>query len=124
MQYSDIEMKCGMPLPLNSAFEGIFYTPVEDLHGMKSAAALSVNKAAREKKQEGPTVTVAPTGLEAPDCSYQASFNRLMKQPAFNVLVGKVNMNPFKGVAGIQDKIKKMIEAEMRMCERMSFTRP
>ncbi|MEP1574395.1 MULTISPECIES: hypothetical protein [Stappiaceae] len=123
MQYSDIEMKCGRALSMNSAFEGIFYTPLKDLHGLNSAAALAVNKAAREKRQHVTTVTVAPVGLEAPDCSYQASFNRLLKEQAFNVMVGKVNMNPFKGVAGLQDKIKKMVEAEMRVCERSSFSR-
>ncbi|MBG6142437.1 hypothetical protein IWQ51_000546 [Labrenzia sp. EL_142] len=123
MQYSDIEMKCGRALSMYSAFEGIFYTPLKDLHGLNSAAALAVNKAAREKRQHVTTVTVAPVGLEAPDCSYQASFNRLLKEQAFNVMVGKVNMNPFKGVAGLQDKIKKMVEAEMRVCERSSFSR-
>jgi hypothetical protein len=109
---------------MNSTFEGIFYTPLKDIHGMNSAAALAVNKAAREKRQHVTTVTVAPVGLEAPDCSYQTSFNRLLKEQVFNGQVGKVNMNPFRGVAGLQDKIKKVVEAEMRVCERSSFSRP
>jgi len=123
IRYSDIELKCGVSLPVNSAFEGMFYTPMKDLRGMKRPSALNVTTASREQKVDVQTLTVAPNGLDAPDCSYQASFNRLMKEQSFNVLAGKVNMNPFRGVAGLQDKIKKLVEAEMRVCERSSFSR-
>lgn len=124
IRYSDIELKCGVALPMNSAFEGIFYTPMRDLRGMKLPSPLSVNTASRERQVDVQTMTTAPNGLEPPNCSYQASFNRLMKEQSFSVLAGKVNMNPFRGVAGLQDKIKKLVEAEMRLCERSSFSRP